>query len=29
MSWAFLRAVKATARPKPALQDVPKRVAVR
>jgi high-affinity iron transporter len=29
MSWAFLRAVKATARPKPALQDVPKAAAVR
>ncbi len=29
MSWAFLRAVKASARPKPALQDVPKHVAVR
>ena len=29
MNWAFLRAVKATARPKPALQDVPKHVAVR
>lgn len=29
MGWAFLGAVKASARPKPVLQDVPKRVAVR
>ncbi len=29
MSWAFLRAVKASARPKPTRQDIPKAVAVR